>query len=97
MGTMRIAIICDNEVLEEGPRPDWGFFCLVELEGVPGILSDTGADGSILLQNMDKLGADLGVEGLGSMPTPLHKVQVGNTGEVSREIVGLWSGQNIGV
>jgi 7,8-dihydropterin-6-yl-methyl-4-(beta-D-ribofuranosyl)aminobenzene 5'-phosphate synthase len=33
---------------------DWGFSCLVEIEGRK-ILCDTGADGNILLYNMEKL------------------------------------------
>lgn len=53
---MKITVIYDNEVWREGLRSDWGFYCLVDLEGVPKILFDVGAKGSILLQNMGELG-----------------------------------------
>jgi len=54
---MKITIIYDNEVSEEGLEADWGFSCLVEVYGKK-ILFDTGADGSILLGNMEKLDID---------------------------------------
>lgn len=53
---MKITIIYDNEVYREGLVADWGFSCLVEAENTPRILFDTGANGSILLSNMEKLG-----------------------------------------
>lgn len=55
---MRITIIYDNEVWQEGLESDWGFACLVEIEGIPPILFDTGASGRILLSNMQKLNID---------------------------------------
>jgi 7,8-dihydropterin-6-yl-methyl-4-(beta-D-ribofuranosyl)aminobenzene 5'-phosphate synthase len=55
---MKITIIYDNDVYVEGLKADWGFSCLVEKEGGPKILFDTGADGSILLFNMKKIGID---------------------------------------
>mgnify|MGYP001064896672 CR=1 FL=1 len=57
---MRITIIYDNEVREEGLQADWGFSCLIEAKEVPQILFDTGASGSILLHNMGILGLDPG-------------------------------------
>jgi 7,8-dihydropterin-6-yl-methyl-4-(beta-D-ribofuranosyl)aminobenzene 5'-phosphate synthase len=54
---MKITIIYDNEVSEEGLEADWGFSCLVEVYGKK-ILFDTGADGSILISNMKKLDID---------------------------------------
>jgi len=51
---MKITIIYDNEVWKEGLRADWGFSCLVEAYNKK-ILFDTGANGSILLDNMRKL------------------------------------------
>jgi len=51
---MRITIVYDNEAFKEGLVADWGFSCLVEAHG-RSILFDTGADGSILLDNMGKL------------------------------------------
>lgn len=55
---MKITLIYDNEVWKEGLEADWGFSCLVEAEGSPRILFDTGANGSILLRNMKKLNTD---------------------------------------
>jgi len=55
---MKVTIIYDNEVYKEGLVADWGFSCLVEAENTPKILFDTGANGSILLSNMEKLGID---------------------------------------
>ncbi len=55
---MKITIVYDNEVLKEGLKADWGFSCLVEVEGGPRILFDTGASGSILLHNLEKLNID---------------------------------------
>lgn len=51
---MKITLIYDNEVWKEGFRADWGFSCLIEAYGKK-ILFDTGANGSILLDNMKKL------------------------------------------
>jgi 7,8-dihydropterin-6-yl-methyl-4-(beta-D-ribofuranosyl)aminobenzene 5'-phosphate synthase len=39
-------------------RQIWGFSCFVEVEGAPKILFDTGADGNILLSNMERLHID---------------------------------------
>jgi 7,8-dihydropterin-6-yl-methyl-4-(beta-D-ribofuranosyl)aminobenzene 5'-phosphate synthase len=55
---MKITLIYDNEVNTHGLRSDWGFSCLIEKEGAPNILFDTGANGSIFLYNMQKLGID---------------------------------------
>lgn len=53
---MTITIIYDNKVSKQGLKADWGFSCLVESEGIPLLLFDTGASGSILLHNMRCLG-----------------------------------------
>lgn len=55
---MKVTILYDNTVLEGDLEPDWGFSALVEVEGAPRILFDTGANGRILLSNMEKLGID---------------------------------------
>ncbi|MCD6568435.1 MAG: MBL fold metallo-hydrolase [Dehalococcoidia bacterium] len=55
---MKLTIIYDNEIHQEGLQADWGFSCLIEAENTPMILFDTGASGTILLQNMKKLGID---------------------------------------
>jgi len=54
---MKITIIYDNEVRKEGLKADWGFSCLVEAQDRK-ILFDTGANGSMLLENMEKLNID---------------------------------------
>jgi len=54
---MKITIIYDNEAFRKDLEADWGFSCLVETEGRK-ILFDTGANGDILLSNMQKLGID---------------------------------------
>jgi 7,8-dihydropterin-6-yl-methyl-4-(beta-D-ribofuranosyl)aminobenzene 5'-phosphate synthase len=54
---MRITIIYDNEVSKEGLLADWGFSCLIEVQG-KNILFDTGANANILLWNMAKLDID---------------------------------------
>jgi len=51
---MKITLIYDNELWKEGFRTGWGFSCLVEAYDKK-ILFDTGANGSILLDNMKKL------------------------------------------
>jgi len=54
---MKITIIYDNETWKEGLKTDWGFSCLVEVYDKK-ILFDTGANGSILLHNMQRLNID---------------------------------------
>ena len=53
-----VTILYDNEVYQEGLKSDWGFSCVIEKENSPKILFDTGANGSILLSNMEKLGIE---------------------------------------
>jgi len=55
---MKITVVYDNEAAKAGLTADWGFSALIEIEKRAPILFDTGADGSILLQNMAKLGID---------------------------------------
>ncbi|HOP64339.1 MAG TPA: MBL fold metallo-hydrolase [Spirochaetota bacterium] len=54
---MKATIIYDNTTLKRELQPDWGFAALVEAHG-KRILFDTGAEGSILLSNMDSLNID---------------------------------------
>ncbi|MHC2994540.1 MAG: MBL fold metallo-hydrolase [Candidatus Atribacteria bacterium] len=54
---MKITIIYDNETWKEGFKTGWGFSCLVEAYDKK-ILFDTGANGSILLHNMQRLNID---------------------------------------
>ncbi len=55
---MKVTILFDNTVFEGNLKSGWGFSSLVEAEGAPRILFDTGADGKILLSNMAKLNVD---------------------------------------
>jgi 7,8-dihydropterin-6-yl-methyl-4-(beta-D-ribofuranosyl)aminobenzene 5'-phosphate synthase len=52
---MKIKILYDNTSFVQGFIADWGFSCLVEVDGRK-ILFDTGAKGAVLLQNMARLG-----------------------------------------
>ena len=51
---MKITIVYDNTLFRKDLEADWGFSCLIEAHGRT-ILFDTGANGSILLKNMEKL------------------------------------------
>lgn len=51
---MRLRILYDNEAVP-GFQSGWGFSCLLEMNE-KRILFDTGRDGSILLNNMEKMG-----------------------------------------
>ena len=53
---MKITIVYDNNA-QEGLKCGWGFSCLIET-GTNNILFDTGWDGHLLLENMEKLGID---------------------------------------
>jgi 7,8-dihydropterin-6-yl-methyl-4-(beta-D-ribofuranosyl)aminobenzene 5'-phosphate synthase len=53
---MKITIVYDNDTVEEGLGADWGFACLVEVENGQRLLFDTGAKGSLLIENLRKLG-----------------------------------------
>lgn len=50
---MKLSVIYDNEA-NEGLQSGWGFACLIETDEHK-ILFDTGWDGHLLLENMDKL------------------------------------------
>lgn len=51
---LKITVVYDNRVYEEGLEPAWGFSCLVEGSDKT-LLFDTGGDGRILTSNMSKL------------------------------------------
>ena len=51
---MKVTIIYDNTSARPDLQADWGFSALVEIKGRK-ILFDAGADGDILLSNMEKL------------------------------------------
>jgi 7,8-dihydropterin-6-yl-methyl-4-(beta-D-ribofuranosyl)aminobenzene 5'-phosphate synthase len=78
---VKITIIYDNTAFRENLKADWGFSCLVEKENTPTILFDTGADGKILLDNMQKLGIDpLSIEEV--FISHLHSDHTGGLNEV---------------
>ena len=52
---MKVTIIYDNTTSRPDLKADWGFSAFVEAKGRK-ILFDTGANGKILLSNMQKLG-----------------------------------------
>ena len=54
---MKVTIIYDNTALRSDLKADWGFSALVESKERK-ILFDTGANGRILLSNMQKLKID---------------------------------------
>ena len=53
---MKVTILYDNVAYNKDLEPNWGFSALIEKEGAPKILFDTGSSGKILLNNMRKLG-----------------------------------------
>jgi len=53
--SIKLTVIYDNNPLIEGLQTDWGFSCLIELDNTK-ILFDTGDNGKILIENMNKLG-----------------------------------------
>jgi 7,8-dihydropterin-6-yl-methyl-4-(beta-D-ribofuranosyl)aminobenzene 5'-phosphate synthase len=54
---MKIQIIYDNTSINRDLKPDWGFAALIQSFG-KNILFDTGANGEILLYNMQVLNID---------------------------------------
>jgi len=57
MNDLAITVVFDNNPYKKGLETGWGFSCLIE--GMKKtILFDTGADGNVLLDNMQKLGID---------------------------------------
>nr|WP_297461903.1 MBL fold metallo-hydrolase [Thermococcus sp.] len=57
---MRVTVIYDNHAgYRKGPLGAHGFSVFVEVDGT-GVLVDTGADGEVLLGNMEKLGVSPG-------------------------------------
>ena len=52
---LRLTVVFDNVGGRSGLTPGWGFACLVEATGTT-LLFDTGADGSVLLANLQRLG-----------------------------------------
>jgi len=61
---MKITIVYDNCLSKPRLRTGWGFSSLIEVDGAPPLLFDTGADGTALLYNMKELGIDPGRIGI---------------------------------
>ncbi len=84
---IRITIVYDNSSMKEGVTQDWGFSCFIEgLE--KNILFDTGADGGILLHNIEKLGiviSDIDV----IIISHNHHDHIGGLGDVIRQYSDL--------
>jgi 7,8-dihydropterin-6-yl-methyl-4-(beta-D-ribofuranosyl)aminobenzene 5'-phosphate synthase len=55
---VKVTLVYDNTTCKRDLLPDWGFSCYLEIENTPRILFDTGASGTILLHNTEKLGID---------------------------------------
>ncbi|MGW8315573.1 MAG: MBL fold metallo-hydrolase [Bacteroidales bacterium] len=53
--SIHLTIIYDNYISDPSLRPDWGFACLVEVQGNK-LLFDTGREASIFRKNMESLG-----------------------------------------
>ncbi len=54
---LRITIVFDNTIYEGDMQASWGFAAIIE-RGDHTLLFDTGANGTILLHNMEELGFD---------------------------------------
>lgn len=57
--SLELYVVFDNVPYAEGLESGWGFACLIRSPDTT-ILFDTGADGEILLSNMEKLGLSPG-------------------------------------
>lgn len=55
---VKITVVYDNNHYSHDLKPDWGFACVIETPDKT-ILFDTGADGSILLENMKAAGINV--------------------------------------
>ncbi len=55
---MKLTLVYDNTAYKKDLLPGWGFSCYLEIENTPRILFDTGASGTVLLHNIEKLGID---------------------------------------
>ncbi len=53
---MKLTILYDNETQRDDLVADWGFSAILEIDGAPRILFDTGGSGAVLLGNMQRLG-----------------------------------------
>ncbi|MFH1195835.1 MAG: MBL fold metallo-hydrolase [bacterium] len=56
-GIVNITVVYDNNPMPQNLKTDWGFACVIEIEKNK-ILFDTGDNGEMLLENMEKLDID---------------------------------------
>jgi len=54
---IRLSIVFDNDLANPHLKPLWGFACYIETPAQT-LLFDTGSNGRVLLQNMEKMGLD---------------------------------------
>jgi hypothetical protein len=87
---LRLTVVFDNVGGRSGLTPAWGFACLVEAAGT-ALLFDTGADGAVLLANLQRLGqrAD---ELDAVVPSHIHADHTGGLAAVldARRGVAVW-------
>jgi 7,8-dihydropterin-6-yl-methyl-4-(beta-D-ribofuranosyl)aminobenzene 5'-phosphate synthase len=57
IGELRISVVYDNNPYKKGLTTSWGFACVIK-GAEKTILFDTGADSTVLLNNMKQLGID---------------------------------------
>ncbi len=57
MAELSLKVVFDNKSLKPALEPGWGFACVIYLPHKT-ILFDTGADGGILMENMQKMNVD---------------------------------------
>lgn len=55
---LQLTIVYDNDAALESLEADWGFACVITGTRIPTVLFDTGANGTILLSNMQQMGID---------------------------------------
>lgn len=55
---LQLTIVYDNETALQSMEADWGFACVISGDHIPTVLFDTGANGAILLSNMQRLGIE---------------------------------------
>jgi 7,8-dihydropterin-6-yl-methyl-4-(beta-D-ribofuranosyl)aminobenzene 5'-phosphate synthase len=52
---MKVAVVYDDCSIKPAMKTGWGFSCLIETEGEPPLLFDTGSDGATLIHNMKQI------------------------------------------
>lgn len=78
---VKLTVVYDNKAKKSGLIADRGFSCLIEAPDIPKILFDTGADGSILLHNMNELNIEPNTIGIVVISHP-HKDHTGGLKDI---------------